>query len=77
MQKYNKNSAGEQSVRSFFFLPLMAGSSWRLFPLIAEAVMSFISNYFAMLEFVVTFVKNQSSDACLIYYSEQCFSLTQ
>ena len=70
MQKYNKNSAGEQSVRSFFFLPLMAGSSWMLFPLIAEAVMSFISNYFAMLEFVITFVKNQSSDARLAVFTE-------
>ena len=39
------------------------------------AVTSFIWNYFAMLEFVITFVKNQSSDAPSQSFMEQCFSL--
>ena len=48
----------------------MAASNEIIVPLIAEAAMSFISNYFAMLEFVITFVKNQSSDARLAVFTE-------
>ena len=48
-----------------------AAGDWFLrwvFLLIAQAVVSFISNYFAMFEFVITFVKNHVSNTQDIYY---------
>ena len=69
MQKYNKKSAGEQSVKEFFLFDSDDLFFVKAFPLIKVGVISFISNYFAMLEFVITFVKIQSSDARLAAFT--------
>lgn len=65
MQKYNKNSAGEQSVKEFFLFDSDDLFFVKAFSVDYSGHDKFLSNYFAMLEFVITFVKNRSSGTLL------------